>query len=254
MAGNLKVLLSAEIIPFLKLDDDFSTREGFDILIARDGRHAWELIEEERPDLVFLDLHCDGLPGDMCCERIRQDLTLQATPVVLVIDSQRKEDLARCLKVKCTDVIFKPLSNHLLLATARRILGLAYRSFPRVPTRLIVRFGLDPKNLFHAFSVNLSSGGIFVETEDPYEPDQELFLELNLPNTSQPIVCKAFVAWINAPQQPVHPGMPAGMGLQFLSLSLPDLLAVWEHISHDEDAQPDIKPAVASGPSAGESS
>ncbi|APG28270.1 hypothetical protein A7E78_10685 [Syntrophotalea acetylenivorans] len=241
MAGNPKILISSEIIPSLDLDVDFPMREGFDIFIARDGQHAWDLIEKERPDLVFLDLYCGGLAGDACCEMIRQDLTLQATPVILVIDSQRKEDLARCLKVKCTDVIFKPLSNHLLLATARRILGLAYRSFPRVPTRLIVRYGVDSKNLFHAFSVNLSSGGVFIETDEPYAPDQELFLEFSLPNVSQPIICKAFVAWINTPGQPVNPGMPPGMGLQFLSLSLPDLLAVWEHISHDADHKPELK-------------
>lgn len=241
MAGNPKILISAEIIPSLNLDDDFSSREGFDILVARDGQHAWDLIEKERPDLVFLDLYSRGLAGDACCEMIRKDLTLQATPVILVIDSQRKEDLARCLKVKCTDVIFKPLSNHLLLSTARRILGLAYRSFPRVPTRLIVRYGLDSKNLFHAFSVNLSSGGVFIETDEPYQPDQELYLEFSLPNVNQPIICKAFVAWINTPLHPINPGMPPGMGLQFLSLSLPDLLAVWEHISHDRDVKPGLR-------------
>lgn len=254
MAGNPKILISSEIIPSLDLDVDFSMREGFDILIARDGQHAWDLMEQERPDLVFLDLYASNLAGDACCQMIRDDLTLQATPVILVIDGRRKEDLARCLKVKCTDVIFKPLSNHLLLATARRILGLAYRSFPRVPTRLIVRYGLDSKNLFHAFSVNLSSGGVFIETEEPYDLDQELFLEFSLPNASQPILCKASVAWVNKPLQPVHPGMPAGMGLQFLSLSLPDLLAVWEHISHDNDEKPAIKPVAASGPVSGERS
>lgn len=242
MAGYPKILISAEITPSLDLDDEFSVREGFEILIARDGHHAWDLIEKERPDLVFLDLYSSALAGDACCQMVRQDLTLQATPVVLVIDGQHKEDLARCLKVKCTDVIFKPLSNHLLLATSRRILGLAYRSFPRVPTRLIVRYGEDSGNLFHAFSVNLSSGGIFIETDDPFPPDQELFLEFSLPNTSQPVLCKAFVAWINSPAQPINPGMPSGMGLQFLSLSLPDLLAVWEHISHDNDPRPELRP------------
>ncbi len=249
MAGNPKILISAEIIPSLDLDDDFASREGFDILIARDGQHAWDLIEKERPDLVFLDLYSASLAGDACCEMIRQDLTLQATPVILIIDGQHREDLARCLKVKCTDVIFKPLNNHLLLATSRRILGLAYRSFPRVPTRLIVRYGVDTKNLFHAFSVNLSSGGVFIETDEPYAPDQELFLEFSLPNVSQPVICKAFVAWINAEQQPINPGMPSGMGLQFLSLSLPDLLAIWEHISHDNDPQPNMNQAKIQAPS-----
>lgn len=235
MAANIKVLITSELESGLVLDPTFSAREHFDLVIAGDGLQAWDLVRQQKPDLAFLDLNTSGLPGDEFCRRIRHDSELQDLPVVLVINGQNKEDLARCLKVRCTDIIFKPLTNHLLLATSRRILGLAYRSFPRVASRLIIRFGRDPHHMYHGFSFNLSSGGMFVETEDPYLPDQELFLEFSLPNTDLPIICKAIVTWNNTPDNPINTNMPSGMGLQFLSLSLPDLLSIWEHISHIED-------------------
>jgi uncharacterized protein (TIGR02266 family) len=235
MATNIKVLITSELESGLVLDPTFSARENFDLVIAEGGQQAWDLVRQKKPDLVFLDLNTGGLPGDEFCRRTRNDPEMQDLPVILVINGQNKEDLARCLKVRCTDILFKPLTNHLLLATSRRILGLAYRSFPRVASRLIVRFGRDPNHMYHGFSFNLSSGGMFVETEDPYLTDQELFLEFSLPNTDLPIICKAIVTWINTPEQPVNTNMPPGMGIQFLSLSLPDLLSIWEHISHIED-------------------
>jgi len=154
-----------------------------------------------------------------------------------VIDGQDKDDLARCLQAGCTDIVFKPLTNHLLTATSRRLLGMAYRSFPRVATRLIVRYGCDPGSLRHGFSFNLSSGGMFIETSHPYPVEQELFLEFNLSNAALPITCKAFVAWNNLAHNPININMPAGMGLQFLSLSLPDLLSIWGHIARRENPE-----------------
>lgn len=245
MAGKFKVLVSSSLEPFLKLDEEFAAREDFDLHFARDGVSAWEFIRQGKPDLVFLDLHAPGVAGDECCRRARRDPQLRTLPLVLVINSQSKDDLARCLQADCTDILFKPFSNHLLLATARRLLGLTYRSFPRVASRLIVRYGSDRQNLFHGFSFNVSSGGMFIETEDPFPTNQELFLEFSLPNTSHAIVCKAFVAWTNPSAQPSNLDLPPGMGLQFLTLSLPDLLSIWEYFSHLGDNPLSPLPALS---------
>ncbi|MEZ4600922.1 MAG: PilZ domain-containing protein [Syntrophotaleaceae bacterium] len=246
MAPKYNILLSADLEPFLSLDDDFSTRENFRLIVAQDGVQAWQIIQRQKPDLVFLSLHSPLLSGDQCCRKVRQDLLLKELPVVLVIDRQSREDLARCLEADCTDIIFLPFSNHLLLATSRRLLGLAYRSFNRIATRLIVRYGLDQRNMHHGFSCNLSSGGMFIETEHPFDPSQELFLDFSLPNTKQPVVCKAFVAWSNPPAKPVNDNLPPGMGVQFLSLSLPDLLNIWDYFSHIEETLPASHPASSS--------
>lgn len=237
MAANIRVLITADLSPFLEIDSDLNSQEGLDLLIARDGLHAWELVRQQRPDLVFMDLHTPVLSGDECCLRIRQNPDFLDLPVVLVIDGKDKDDLARCLHAGCSDIVFKPLTDHLLLATSRRLLGLAYRSFPRVSTRVIVRYGCDPDSLLHGFSFNLSSGGMFIETASPYPIDQELFLEFCLPTAEHPIACKAFVAWNNLAENPVNINMPQGMGLQFLSLSLPDLLCIWGHIARQENSE-----------------
>jgi uncharacterized protein (TIGR02266 family) len=226
MRSNLKVLISHELEPFFAHDEQFVHREGFELLIAEDGRQAWDMFRGQEPDLAILDLNVPDMPGDEFCCRVHKHPQLRHIPVVLVVQAHHQEELTRCLRARCADLLFKPLNDHLLLATTRRILGLAYRSFPRVAACMPVRYSRD-REKFHSGSIfNLSSGGLFLETERLFPLEERLFLEFSLPDRSEPLTCQAGVAWVNERHQPVNSRMPTGMGLQFLNLGLPDLLAI----------------------------
>jgi uncharacterized protein (TIGR02266 family) len=69
-------------------------------------------------------------------------------------------------------------------------------------------------------SVNLSLGGVFVETKAVFPAGTSLFVEFTLPGKSAPISCKSKVAWVNDPAGLSSARLPSGMGLQFFSLSL----------------------------------
>ena len=47
--------------------------EGYDISTAEDGVEALSRIEEERPDLVLLDIMMPRMDGIECCRRIKQN-------------------------------------------------------------------------------------------------------------------------------------------------------------------------------------
>ena len=70
------------------------------------------------------------------------------------------------------------------------------------------------------YSVNMSFGGIFIESENVLPADTTLFVEFKLPVNNRRIKCKSRVAWTNEPQNPKSSALPAGMGLQFTDLSL----------------------------------
>lgn len=93
---------------------------------------------------------------------------------------------------------------------------------PRVEARLKVHYG-PLRNLLTGYSVNLSSGGLFLETEQPLAEETPLAIEFFLPESGRIIRCRGRVAWINRPDNPVKPHFPAGMGLQFLDLSFEDM-------------------------------
>lgn len=97
------------------------------------------------------------------------------------------------------------------------------RSNPRFLARIAIFHGPYQKEILTDYSVNMSTGGVFIESRMILEEGTEITVKFNLPNTDRIIVAKAMVAWVNSPSAPKKPSLPPGMGLQFLDLSLDDL-------------------------------
>jgi Tfp pilus assembly protein PilZ len=95
---------------------------------------------------------------------------------------------------------------------------------------LEVRYGLNDRDIHTGSCVNLCSGGMFIETRQPLPLEQLLHVDFLLPGTTRVIASPASIAWINTEQDPVNKNLPPGMGLQFLSLNLNDLLAICRYI------------------------
>src|SRR5512137_984541 len=94
---------------------------------------------------------------------------------------------------------------------------------PRYKVRLAIFHGPDQQTLMTQYSVNISIGGLFLESAKILPVDSLLHVEFMLPGKSNPISCKAKVAWTNEPNALKKPTFPPGMGLQFLTLSLDDI-------------------------------
>ena len=59
-------------------------REGYEVVVARDGDEAMSAIRRERPALVLLDVMMPGKTGFEVCDLVRADATLAATKIVLL--------------------------------------------------------------------------------------------------------------------------------------------------------------------------
>jgi len=46
------------------------SQEGYEIVIARDGREAMETVEQQKPDLVVMDISMPGMDGIECMGRL----------------------------------------------------------------------------------------------------------------------------------------------------------------------------------------
>jgi len=174
--------------------------------------------------------------GDECCRKIKEIPALKGTPVVIVTSCSKPEEVERCQQAGCDEILFKPLTRQQFLATAYRFLQLSTRQAPRVHARLRVHFGIDPQQVLTDYTLNLSSGGLFLETERPLEIETPLTLEFALPDRSLPVRCKGRVAWINFPDHKRKPQMPTGMGVQFIDISLEDMHAIRDFIDKQDIA------------------
>ncbi len=86
----------------------------------------------------------------------------------------------------------------------------------RIKVCLTISDGPDQNKTLTNYVVNMSTGGMFIETSDLLPVDTLLKVELMLPGKT-PITCKARVAWTNGPNSLKKQSLPYGMGLQFLT-------------------------------------
>jgi len=105
-------------------------------------------------------------------------------------------------------------------------LSLEKRSNPRFLARIAIFHGPYQKEILTDYSVNMSTGGVFIESSMILPEGTEVTVKFNLPNSDTIIVTKAAVAWVNDPSSLKKPAFPPGMGLQFLNLSLQDLHSI----------------------------
>jgi uncharacterized protein (TIGR02266 family) len=226
----LKILLVDDVELFLELEKTFFRRQGVTLLVARNGQEAVDLARAERPHLVFMDLYMPQLDGDAACRQIKAIPDLRDTAVVMVTHGGREEDLERCRQAGCDEIVLKPINRHQFLETARRFLDIAARKAPRFDARFQVRYGADREHLLGNYTINISTGGLFLETSQVLPENAPLLLEFLLPDRAEPIRCKGRVAWVNSPESPKKPRIPSGMGVQFVDLSLDEMQRVREFI------------------------
>ncbi len=100
----------------------------------------------------------------------------------------------------------------------------------RVNVRFAVYYGEKKQKVMSDYSVNMSYGGIFIESENILPADTSLLVEFKLPRAEKPIRCKSRVAWTNEPENPKSRLLPSGMGVQFIDLALDDMHKVRSYI------------------------
>lgn len=220
-----KILISAKVKALLPFDDHFTCCDGFSIQVAKDTKEFLQFAREQHPDVIFTS-PSSAQEDRTCCRLLREDSRISDIPIVAVIDSSKLIEFNHIQYERPDDVLFTPINSHLFFAAARRILGLAHRSFLRLQTSLLIHYGLTPDTLRTACAFNLSSGGIFIATDNPPAINSEVALQLDLPTANESIRCQGVVTWLNTNDQPLRPEMPAGFGVQFLTLKIADLFAV----------------------------
>ena len=93
--------------------------EGYDVLVASDGKQALELIEAHQPDLVLLDVMMPKMDGFTVCQRVRE---FSSVPVIIVTARGQDQDKVRGLDIGADDYLTKPFSVDELLARVRAVL------------------------------------------------------------------------------------------------------------------------------------
>lgn len=136
MRGNIRSVSQAEsshIPTILIADDSITTRTlirglleaaGFIVRAAADGSQAWEMLQNEKFDLLISDVDMPGITGFDLSIKVRSNSRLSKIPIILITGQEKIEDRQRGLKLGANAYIEKSsFDKGLLLETVTRFLG-----------------------------------------------------------------------------------------------------------------------------------
>lgn len=98
--------------------------EGVEFLSAENGEIALEVIQKEKPKLVFLDVMMPKMNGMEVCRRVKQELGMSDTFIVLLTAKGQEADRQKGLDMGADVYMTKPFDPEVLLNKAKEVLGI----------------------------------------------------------------------------------------------------------------------------------
>lgn len=121
MAGGTKpLILCVDDEPaVLKLLTQYLAGGGYAARTADSGHVALLAIQQEKPDLILLDIKMPDMDGYALCARLQENDNTAQIPVIFVTGLDGEQDKARALAAGGVDYLVKPLEQRALLEKIR---------------------------------------------------------------------------------------------------------------------------------------
>ncbi|MGM0547336.1 MAG: response regulator transcription factor [Bacteroidota bacterium] len=140
MSADSKKIIIVEDEPSLVFTlQDTLESEGYNVFIAEKGDQAVEIVKEEDPDLMILDLMLPGMSGFDVCRKVRE--MNYTFPIIMLTARDQEIDKVTGLNIGADDYMTKPFGVKELLA---RIKARLRRSDTYTNMKPINEVDLDP--------------------------------------------------------------------------------------------------------------
>jgi PAS domain S-box-containing protein len=123
--GAYRLLIAEDDEPSRRLLAGHFKPLGVDIKEAKDGRETFEIWQNWKPDLIWMDMHMPGIDGHEATRKIR-DTGDSGTVIVAISASAFEEDRERALAEGCDDFVRKPYRGEVLFDMLAKHLGVRF--------------------------------------------------------------------------------------------------------------------------------
>jgi CheY-like chemotaxis protein len=191
-AATKTILLLDGAAVFLRFEETILQRSEWRILRANTGAQALDTLSREPVDLLVLDPHLPDLLGEHVIRAIRSTPSMSKMAILIVTATGGQDAVEGCMTEGCNALLYKPVSRQTLCATVEQLLGVAARRHVRTLVRLRVE-GADGSKAFFGNTVNLSVGGMLIESTTDMDAGKSIDLRFHLPGDSEPVIVMARV-------------------------------------------------------------
>jgi len=119
-----KRVLIVDDEPNIVMSLEFLFRKNdFDVFIARNGTESLDILSEEVPDIILLDIMMPDVDGYEVCSFVRQHERFAQTKVVFLSAKSKRTDIDKGYEVGADLYITKPFSTRNLLKSVNELLA-----------------------------------------------------------------------------------------------------------------------------------
>ena len=111
------VLVVDDSVTVRKVTSRLLERQGMDVLVAKDGVEAVALLQEQRPDIMLLDIEMPRMDGFEVARQIRHDDRLEDLPIVMISSRTGEKHKEHADQLGVNRFLGKPFQENELLAT-----------------------------------------------------------------------------------------------------------------------------------------
>jgi len=81
-----------------------------DLLSAKDGKEALDILAGTTPDLMLLDQNLPDIKGDQFCSMIRNNPKTKNLRVIIITAHDETDTIEKCFGAGCNDFVKKPIN------------------------------------------------------------------------------------------------------------------------------------------------
>lgn len=121
-ASRYTVLIADNDPLILQLLESKFRNRGFKVVLAGDGKDAFDIIRVNPPDLIILDVMMPEVDGISLLKRVRSNTATADIPVIMLSGHKDQRDIDRGMEAGAQDYVAKPFMPDDLIARTLRVL------------------------------------------------------------------------------------------------------------------------------------
>jgi len=122
VASRRLVMVVDDSLTVRKFTTRLLTREGFEVVTARDGIDALKLLSEHTPDVILLDIEMPRMDGFEFAKTIKGNAKTASIPIIMITSRTADKHRNRAAELGVDRFLGKPYQEDELLGSLRELM------------------------------------------------------------------------------------------------------------------------------------
>ncbi len=124
MSKDIKILIVEDNMELVKVLNMQLSGEGFQVAYAEDAVQAVSTAQQERPNLILLDIGLPGGDGFVVMERLSKLNVTNLIPIIIITGQDKQQAKQQAIDAGVAGYLIKPIEFEILLTLIQKTLGI----------------------------------------------------------------------------------------------------------------------------------